>query len=119
MDTYVGCGLGLGAALIVVFVYFDIRRHRFPELVSLIQLVLASSGISAGVRVAQVTITEDNLGPFKAEDRIYLVLGALALAVASCQTLVATFRNAARLPGVTAEQEKEPQKSITGPDDGS
>jgi hypothetical protein len=114
MDAFVASGLGLGCVLVAIHVALEIRRRRFPELVALIQLVLASGGISAGVRVASVTITKDTLGPFKSEDRIYLVLGALALAVASIQSIVSIFRDASLIPGLMhgSRSEQTPSQPV-------
>ena len=92
VNAYVAIGLILGSSLlVVVFVVMEGRRRRFPDLASLVQILLASTGVTAGVRVAVLTITHDDLGPFQGEDKIYLILGALALVVASVQTIVATF----------------------------
>lgn len=93
MDRYVASGLIGAACLLIVFAAVEARRGRFPDLVSMIQLVLACTAIGAGVRLGVVTVTEDTLGPFKEEDRIFLVLGALSLGVVSLQQIVGVFRS--------------------------
>ena|ERR1044072_7465627 len=87
MNPYLDAGLGLAAAAVVLYCVLATRRREFPELVAIVQLVLACTGAVAGVRVGVIATTHDVLAPFSSEDRIYLVLGGLALFVASCRTI--------------------------------
>lgn len=63
--------MGLGCVLAIIHVVREVRCTRSPDLAALVQLVLAASGISAGVRVGFVSVTERDLGPFNADERIY------------------------------------------------
>ena len=92
MDTYLSAGFVLAAVLIATYVTLEARARRMPDIRPLVELVLSGTAITAGIRVGVLTIRTHHLAPFHDEDRIYLVLGALALVVVSCQTVAGVFR---------------------------
>lgn len=92
VDPYLASGLILAALLIALYCVLEARVRRFPDLRALIEIVLAATAVTAGIRVGVLTATTEDLAPFKDEDRIYLFLGALALIVVSAQTILGVFR---------------------------
>lgn len=102
----------LAAALVMVLAYvaFAIRRGAKPELVSATHIAVATVGLGGAARLIGFVFFGDFTKAADAsdhgwwslahEDAIFLVVGGLALAWASCQQIVAGFIELLKQPKV-------------------
>ena len=87
MTVYIAAGFGLGLLVIVFHVIRSRERRQQARLERAVELLLASQGVTAGVRLMAICITAKNLAPFSNEDRVYVFIGGLALIWASAVSL--------------------------------
>ncbi len=85
MNFYLLGGLVLGFLLVLLYV---IRHRREAKLESETPLFLSGVAIPVGVRLIYVTATAHELKPFGTEERVYIVIGGLALIWVSVQTIL-------------------------------
>jgi hypothetical protein len=101
MDAWLLIGLGLGVVLVLAcFSIGAYRAHGLPPMgvQTGVRLILAAVLIEAAVKVAYLACTtpDRHLGPFKEEDRIYMVIGAF---VTVCVALADIYREAGPVVG--------------------
>jgi hypothetical protein len=56
-----------------------ISRREWPDIGDIVLIVATSTALVAGVRLIVVAITAASLGPFRAEDRLFIPVAGLAL----------------------------------------
>lgn len=57
-------------------------------------IVAPTTAITAGVRLGVVAVSAHNLGPFVAEDRVFIPLAGLALVLVSARAIYEVIRDA-------------------------
>lgn len=106
MPDGVYVGVALGTVLVLSLTIREVvNRRALPEFMSITQLFLAANGLVAGVRVGYMSLAMDDgkLDPFATEDRLYLFLGGLALALASVKATIEIFSTANALVHASEE----------------
>lgn len=88
MSGYVLAGVVVGLLLSTVHIATSIRMGRPPSFETAAQLVLSGVGVGTGLKVLKICITADTLQPFSDGDRVYILLGGLALIWLSVSTIV-------------------------------
>jgi hypothetical protein len=83
---YLVGGLVLGGVLVPTYVIR--RRHDSPKLEVAVTLFISGVAIATGVKLIAVCATASNIKPFGTEDRVYIVIGGLALIWVSVQTIL-------------------------------
>ena len=98
-DPYVVGGLIFAAVLICTYIALRaIRRHEWPDVGDVVSIVATSTAITAGIRLAVVAISADELGPFVSEDRVFIPLAGLALVLVSTKAIYLVMRDGVRAP---------------------
>jgi hypothetical protein len=92
VSGYVLAGLIAGAVLVVVHVMRRRGRPAGPRLERGVELVLYGQAVAAGVRLIVLAITKKHLGPLSEEDRVYIVIGGLALIWIAIGAIAREFR---------------------------
>jgi hypothetical protein len=97
LDPYVVGGLAMAAMLVAVYIGLRARRRReWPDVGDVISVVATSTGVIAGVRLAVVAVSADDLGPFQSQDRIFIPLAGVTLILVSSRLIYATIREGIR-----------------------
>lgn len=98
-SPYVVGGLILAGLLVALYSALRVvRRHEWPDLGHIVGIVAPTTAITAGVRLAVVSISANSLGPFESEDRVFIPLAGLALVLVSARAIYEVMRD-----GCTAE----------------
>jgi hypothetical protein len=92
LSGYLLAGFLLGAALIIGHVVLSLRLGITPLLDIAVLLMVSGLGVAGGTRIVVLCISADSLGPFHAEDRVYLALGGVALIWVSISTAWTSLR---------------------------
>jgi hypothetical protein len=70
---YVIGGLILAGLLVALYSLLRaLRRHEWPDVGHIVGIVAPTTAITAGVRLAVVSISADSLGPFESQDRVFI-----------------------------------------------
>lgn len=88
VGLYIGLGLGL------IFLLFMLVKHRkAPEFMQIAIIILSGTGAIMGIHLGYMalTVTDELLGGFS-EQRIAIVLGALAITWTAVETTINTFK---------------------------
>lgn len=77
----------IGAIILAVLLYEILGRVRGREtdIGGVFEAGASAIGFVIGMRILVLCCTKDDLGPFEGDDRIYIVLGGLALVWLSAQ----------------------------------
>jgi hypothetical protein len=82
-------GLVLAGALVAVYVAARaLSRQEWPDIGDIVLIVATSAAVTAGVRLVVVAVTSAKLGPFRAEDRLFIPLAGVALVLVSGKEIV-------------------------------
>ena len=68
---------------------------EWPEIGDIVSIVATSTALAAGARLLIVAITSASLGPFRAEDRLFIPLAGLALILVSGKQIIEVMANRA------------------------
>jgi hypothetical protein len=79
-------GLALGVAAIIVYLILVATSGETAELLTGARLFLSAVLVVAGVKLGYLVVStdENKLGPFKGEDRLYIVIGAIVMMWVAC-----------------------------------
>ena len=91
MSAYLAGGLIFGGALILGHLA---KSRRDAELESAGLLLICGVGVSTGLRLIVVCAKYTSLGPFGQEDRVYIILGGIALIWVSARAILNVFERA-------------------------
>jgi hypothetical protein len=101
-SPYVVGGLILSAVLLLYGVLRAMQRHDWPDLGHVFKIVVATTALTAGVRLMVVAISASSLGPFESQDRVFIPLAGLALILISAKEIHAVMQDGCRAPGIAA-----------------
>jgi hypothetical protein len=92
LDPYILGGLCLAGALVVSYLALRaFRRRQWPDVGDIVLIVATTTAVTAGVRLVVVAISSQSLGPFRAEDRVFIPLAGIALILVSAQEIYKMF----------------------------
>jgi hypothetical protein len=98
-DAYIVGGLVASGALLIGYVLLRaMRRNQWPDIGDVVLLTATTTAVTAGIRLAVVAVTADSLGPFHAEDRVFIPLAGVALVLVSVHEIYKVFRDRATSP---------------------
>jgi predicted RND superfamily exporter protein len=84
-------GIALFTIVIVIYFYFSFTKYRkAPDLGDGVSLFLSCNGISAGAKVGYLGLMAQPATIYS-DDRIYILLGGLAVVWVSIQTILTTI----------------------------
>ena len=96
MNVQVVGGLVLAGGLVAAYIAGRaISRREWPEIGDIVSIVATSTALVAGARLLIVAITSASLGPFRAEDRLFIPLAGLALILVSGKQIIEVMANRA------------------------
>jgi hypothetical protein len=72
------------------------RRRDWPDLGHVFKIVVATTALTAGVRLMVVAISASSLGPFESQDRVFIPLAGLALILISAKEISAVMQEGCR-----------------------
>jgi hypothetical protein len=99
-DPYVIGGLIAAGALLITYAALRaFKRHEWPDVGDVISIVVPTTAVTAGIRVAVVAISARNVGPFLSEDRVFIPLAGLALVLVSARAIYTVMRDGIRAHG--------------------
>ena len=87
-------GLYIGLAIGLIYVLSFLLRHKkAPEFMQVVVVILSCTGAVLGVDLGYLSLTVDeaSFGDF-ADQRVPIVLGALAVTWTAIETLIKTFK---------------------------
>lgn len=88
MSGYVLAGVIAGLFFTVIHIAESVRTGKQPRLEVAAQFILSGVGVGIGLKVLKICVTADTLQPFSEGDRVYILLGGLALIWVSVSTIV-------------------------------
>jgi hypothetical protein len=92
-EPYVVGGLILAGLLVVLYSSLRaLRRREWPDLGHIVGIVAPTTAMTAGVRLAVVSVSASNLGPFESQDRVFIPLAGLALVLVSAKAIYEVMR---------------------------
>jgi hypothetical protein len=89
VNVHIVGGLLLAGGLVAAYIAGRaISRREWPDIGDIVLIVATSTALIAGVRLVVVAITAAALGPFRAEDRLFIPVAGLALILVSGKEIV-------------------------------
>jgi hypothetical protein len=85
------------------------RQRDWPDLGHVFKIVVATTALTAGVRLMVVAISARSLGPFESQDRVFIPLAGLALILISAKEIVAVMQEGCRATAIATAQAKSPE----------
>lgn len=111
-SPYVVGGLILSGALLALYGFLRaMRSHDWPDLGDVFKIVVATTALTAGVRLMVVAISANNLGPFESQDRVFIPLAGLALILISAKEIVTVMQEGCR--AVATSTQADPREAAT------
>ena len=87
------------------------QRRDWPDIGHVFKIVVATTALTAGVRLMVVAISAGNLGPFESQDRVFIPLAGLALILISAKEISTVMQDGCRAVVVSAQADQ--QEAVT------
>jgi hypothetical protein len=97
--------------LVLYGILRTMRRRDWPDLGHVFKIVVATTALTAGVRLMVVAISASSLGPFESQDRVFIPLAGLALILISAKEISTVMQEGCR--AVAASTQANPPDAIT------
>jgi hypothetical protein len=104
VSGYVLAGLVLGAILVLVHIARCRGARVTPRLERGVELILYGQAVAAGIRLSVLAATQKHFKPLSDEDRVYLVIGGLALIWVSVSSIAREFKQVPEKAAATSAE---------------